>query len=91
MKESLSAQEAGGSGFGLDRIILPLSSLAGWGMVVVSILTSMHVLGINIQPLLTVTRFPTFQLCWTLIDQQQQQSHSLCSCRRPVSNIPTDT
>ena len=53
-------QEAGGAGFGLDRIILPLSSLAGWGMVAVSLLTSMHVLGINIQPLLTVILL----FCW---------------------------
>lgn len=34
--------------------MLPFSTLAGWGIVVVGALSSLHVLGVNIQPLLTV-------------------------------------
>ena len=49
-----SLQEAGGEGFGLDRIVLPMSSLASWALIAVGGLTSLHVLGINIQPLLAV-------------------------------------
>lgn len=51
---SHNAQEAGGEGYGLNRIILPLSSLGGWALIAVSILTALHVFGINIQPLLAV-------------------------------------
>ena len=35
-------------------MLLPLSSLSGWGLVAVGALMVMHVLGVNIQPLLTV-------------------------------------
>ena len=35
-------------------MLLPLSSLSGWGLVAVGALMVMHVLGFNIQPLLTV-------------------------------------
>ena len=38
----------------LGRVLLPLSSLSGWGLVAVGALMVMHVLGFNIQPLLTV-------------------------------------
>ena len=47
-------QEAGGDGYGLDRIVLPMSSLGGWAMVAAGVLTGLHVCGINIQPLLAV-------------------------------------
>lgn len=47
-------QEAGEEGYGLSRIVLPLSSLAGWAMIAVGGLTAMQVLGVNIQPLLAV-------------------------------------
>ena len=43
--------KAGGS---LGRVLVPLSSLSGWGLVAVGALMVMHVLGFNIQPLLTV-------------------------------------
>lgn len=49
-----SAKESGGAEFGLERVVLPFSTLAGWGIVVVGALSSLHVLGVNIQPLLTV-------------------------------------
>lgn len=51
---TLAMQEAGGEGFGLDRIVLPMSSLASWALIAVGGLTGMHVLGLNIQPLLAV-------------------------------------
>ena len=38
----------------LERVVLPLSGLTSWMMVLVGGLMAMHVLGINIQPLLTV-------------------------------------
>jgi small-conductance mechanosensitive channel len=41
---------------------LPLSSLAGWGLVTVGFLMVLHVLGINIQPLLTLGGFSTLAL-----------------------------
>ena len=47
-------QEAGGGGYGLDRIVLPMSSLGGWAMIAAGVLTGLHVCGINIQPLLAV-------------------------------------
>ena len=50
----LIVQEAGGQGYGLDRIVLPLSSLGGWAMIAVGVLTALHVIGVNIQPLLAV-------------------------------------
>ena len=54
LKRQEAIEEAGGEGFRLDRIVLPMSQLGGWAMILVSILTSLHVLGINIQPLLAV-------------------------------------
>jgi len=45
-------KEGGGEGYGLHRIVLPLSSLVSWAMIVVGMLTSLHVVGVNIQPLL---------------------------------------
>ena len=47
-------QEAHRPTFSIERIAVPVSGLAGWGIVICGILTSLHVLGINIQPLLTV-------------------------------------
>lgn len=47
-------QEQGEGSFGLERVVLPFSALAGWGIVVVGVLSSLHVCGVNIQPLLTV-------------------------------------
>ena len=47
-------QEAGGEGFGLDRIVLPMSSLASWALIAIGGLTGLHVVGLNIQPLLAV-------------------------------------
>ena len=38
----------------LERVVLPLSGLTSWMMVLVGALMGLHVLGINIQPLLTV-------------------------------------
>ena len=38
----------------LERVVLPLSGLTSWMMVLVGGLMGLHVLGINIQPLLTV-------------------------------------
>ena len=39
---------------GLERVLLPMSSLAGWALVVAGALMALHVMGLNIQPLLTV-------------------------------------
>lgn len=39
---------------GLDKIVLPLSGLVSWTAILSGALMSLHVLGINIQPLLTV-------------------------------------
>ena len=47
-------QEQGDANFALERVVLPFSALAGWGIVAVGVLTSLHALGVNIQPLLTV-------------------------------------
>ena len=47
-------QDKGKVGGGLGRVLVPLSSLSGWGLVAVGALMVMHVLGFNIQPLLTV-------------------------------------
>ena len=47
-------QDKGKSGANLARLLLPLSSLSGWGLVAVGALMVMHVLGFNIQPVLTV-------------------------------------
>lgn len=33
---------------------MPISGLAGWGIVIAGVLTCLHEVGINIQPLLTV-------------------------------------
>ena len=49
-----AVQDKGKSGANLARLLLPLSSLSGWGLVAVGALMVMHVLGFNIQPLLTV-------------------------------------
>ncbi len=49
-----NAQEAHRPTFSIERIAVPVSGLAGWGIVIVGVLTSLHVVGINIQPLLTV-------------------------------------
>lgn len=51
----LPLQEKGkATGGNLERVLLPLSSLSGWGLIAVGGLMVMHVLGFNIQPLLTV-------------------------------------
>ncbi len=47
-------QDLGKSTGGLERVLLPLSSLAGWGLVTVGALMVLHVFGLNIQPLLTI-------------------------------------
>ncbi len=39
---------------GLERVLLPMSSLLGWGLVTVGALMVLHVFGLNIQPLLTI-------------------------------------
>ena len=50
-----SMQEKGkGGAANLERMLLPLSSLSGWGLTAVGALMVIHVLGFNIQPLLTV-------------------------------------
>jgi small-conductance mechanosensitive channel len=36
----------------LDRIVLPMSSLASWAMILMGGLTSLIVVGVNVQPLL---------------------------------------
>lgn len=46
--------EDGSSKIGLERILTPISSLAGWVMVVAGVLSSVQVMGINVQPLLAV-------------------------------------
>lgn len=38
----------------MERVVLPLSALASWLMVVAAGLSCLHVLGINVAPLLTV-------------------------------------
>ncbi len=43
-----------GGAANLERLLLPLSSLSGWGLTAVGALMVIHVLGFNIQPLLTV-------------------------------------
>lgn len=40
-------QEEGGDGFGLERIVLPFSSLAGWAIALAGVLTSLQVLQIH--------------------------------------------
>ena len=40
----------------LERVVLPLSGLSSWLVVLAGGLMMLHVLGINVQPLLTVTR-----------------------------------
>jgi len=51
----LPLQEKGkATGGNLERVLLPLSSLSGWALIAVGALMVMHVLGFNIQPLLTV-------------------------------------
>lgn len=45
-------KEGGGEGYGLDRIVLPMSSLASWAMILMGGLTSLIVVGVNVQPLL---------------------------------------
>ena len=47
-------QESGDAEYGLERVVLPFTALAGWGIVVVGVLSCLVVLGVNIQPLLTV-------------------------------------
>ena len=47
-------QEAHRPTFSIERIAVPVSGLAGWGIVIVGALTCLHEVGINIQPLLTV-------------------------------------
>lgn len=42
------------SNIGLERILTPISSLAGWVIVVAGVLSSVQVMGINVQPLLAV-------------------------------------
>ena len=39
----------------LERVVLPLSGLSSWLVVLAGGLMMLHVLGINVQPLLTVT------------------------------------
>ena len=52
---SLHLQDKGkGGAANLERLLLPLSSLSGWGLTAVGALMVIHVLGFNIQPLLTV-------------------------------------
>lgn len=36
----------------MDRIVLPMSSLAGWAMIVMGVISSLIVVGVNVQPLL---------------------------------------
>ena len=38
----------------LQRVVLPISALASWLLVAAGVLMTLHVLGINIAPLLTV-------------------------------------
>lgn len=47
-------QDLGMDAGGLDRVLLPLSSLTGWGLVTIGALMVLHVFGLNIQPLLTI-------------------------------------
>lgn len=46
----------------MERVLLPVSSLAGWGLVTVGGLMVLHVLGINIGPLLALGGFGTVAL-----------------------------
>lgn len=39
---------------GMERVIIPLSGLADWGLLAVGVLTGLHAFGLNIQPLLAV-------------------------------------
>jgi small-conductance mechanosensitive channel len=43
-------------------VLLPVSSLAGWGLVAVGALMVLHIMGINIQPLLALGGFGTVAL-----------------------------
>lgn len=47
-------QEEGSGTFDLERVVLPFSTLATWGIVAVGVLMSLTIWGVNIQPLLTV-------------------------------------
>ena len=38
----------------MERVVLPFSGLASWVLILGGVLATLHVLGINIQPLLTV-------------------------------------
>ena len=51
---ALPQDQGKSNGANLGRVLLPLSSLSGWGLTAVGALMVMHVLGFNIQPLLTV-------------------------------------
>lgn len=39
----------------LERVVLPLSGLSSWLVVIAGVIMALQVLGINVQPLLTVT------------------------------------
>ncbi|EIE20508.1 hypothetical protein COCSUDRAFT_57655 [Coccomyxa subellipsoidea C-169] len=47
-------RDLGMSTGGLERVLLPMSSLLGWGLVTIGALMVLHVFGLNIQPLLTI-------------------------------------
>ncbi|KAK9790514.1 hypothetical protein WJX73_003505 [Symbiochloris irregularis] len=47
-------KEEGSGTFDLERVVLPFSTLATWGIIAVGVLMSLHIGGVNIQPLLTV-------------------------------------
>lgn len=38
----------------MERVLLPFSSIASWSLVAIGVVMSLHVVGINVQPLLTV-------------------------------------
>ena len=38
----------------MERVIIPLSGLADWGLLAVGVLSGLHAFGLNIQPLLAV-------------------------------------
>ncbi|KAK9832088.1 hypothetical protein WJX81_005553 [Elliptochloris bilobata] len=54
MRIQSDRQDSGEGSLGLERVIIPVSGLADWGLIAVGVLTGLHAFGLNIQPLLAV-------------------------------------
>ena len=54
MLQEINPTATGGQGRALERVMLPVSGLASWVVVCAGSIMCLAVLGINVQPLLTV-------------------------------------